>query len=219
MLKTSLLIYVCTVGLIIGISNCKPVVWPRTKRVYSHDFVFPSDDENEDYTLPIWDYHHSATESNRRNKHNISTISQNTTAFPTQLNTHVSAEEQLKKCSFYKEHGPFSHGRLLLVRNSTEEVSNAVDYVIDILTSKLQLSGLVYSILQAKSDENNILFEMETKFDAYTVLEKFCNLFLDTYQYRGPLRDIHPNYEIMYTDRDFHERDAIDLRLHRRAVV
>ncbi|KAH8248875.1 hypothetical protein KR032_003937, partial [Drosophila birchii] len=147
---------------------------------YVNDFVFPSDDdENQNQKLPLWDAitytEKSETESNIYNKQNGQWVE--------------SDVKNLDKCRNFNIVTSAGHVRLIYI--SYKNVANPLESLNEVLVHDLEIPEVRNTLKIIKRGKQRLVFEVPNAIYALLALQKYCQL----YNASG-----HLNYEILATE-------------------
>ncbi|KAH8238666.1 hypothetical protein KR038_010577, partial [Drosophila bunnanda] len=146
---------------------------------YVNDFVFPSDDENENQKLPLWEQitytEKSVSESNKYHLHHGQWV--------------VSDVKDLDKCRNLNILTSSGHARLIYI--SYKNVANPLESLKEVLVHDLEIPEVCNTLKIIKRGRHRLVFEVPNEIYALLTLQKFCQLYSES----GNL-----NYEILATE-------------------
>lgn len=144
-----------------------------------NDFVFPSEEKNENQRLPLWEpitfYDH--TESNNYDGPHGEWV--------------ISDIKQLDKCRNFNI--PVTSGPARLIYISYKNVADPVESLKEIFVSDLKLPELLNELQIVKRGKQRLVFEVPSAIYALLTLQRYCHLY-NVNQ--------HLNYEILSVEED-----------------
>ncbi|KAH8393148.1 hypothetical protein KR200_008998, partial [Drosophila serrata] len=146
---------------------------------YVNDFVFPSDDENENQKLPLWEQitytEKSEPESNIYHLNHGQWVE--------------SDVKDLDKCRNFNIVTSSGHVRLIYI--SFKNVANPLESLKEVLAHDLENPEVCNTLKIIKRGSQRLVFEVPNAIYALLTLQKYCQLYSES----GNL-----NYEILATE-------------------
>ncbi|KAH8281762.1 hypothetical protein KR054_002829, partial [Drosophila jambulina] len=145
---------------------------------YVNDFVFPSDDENENQKLPLWEPITFTDKSeSESNKYEIR-----------QGQWVMSDIKNLDKCRNFNIVTSSGHIRLIYI--SYKNVANPLESLKEVIVENLLLPEMCNYLKIIKRGRQRIVFEVNAMY-ALLTLQRYCQLYY---------KSGHLNYEILATE-------------------